>query len=249
MPGSYIIMLIFAPRRLFALVMAVETVVTGCPKFSNLSYEAKFTDIFLNITIDDYTVDLRDAPRNPHYECEQTYQIPQAEIILSRDELAAKNTQQIHFETGTPYENFDIELLEYKVRLIPSAPSQIYKALKLSHVVNTLTHWFYPEGTIILYLPEASSDNKKLEEAIADVAEKHGLVPLTSIYPDFRSPISTPYHYYYVDQIGKTVSKIEKTGDGYLDKIHIGIISYELEEDVPALKEMVVYAKKPGMYE
>src|SRR5690606_7021713 len=93
----------------------------GCIKFSELPYDISFKDIYMDLTVEAYTVDMRDSGQGPHYNCPEHAKAPTASVVLSKDLLRQNNVQRIRLKTvGGLTQYYDLELGDHRVRLRPS---------------------------------------------------------------------------------------------------------------------------------
>jgi len=240
------------PEDNFILRIAVDHAMTGCPRMSNLESEIDYSDTHLNIWIKDYKVDMRNLPQYAHYECGQTQNAPAANLVFSKDDLINNNTQIIRMRVGQISDFYDVSINERRVSITPSQISgqqmQYYRPLRSAQVRNPLKRWFYPEGTVMLYAPDAAP-TADIADAINNMARQQGLRALQEIYPDFTSPLVSGAYFYYVDEQG-TIAEAARPYQGH----RIGAITtqetiYGILDDEIVTRDIPVYAKKPGMYD
>lgn len=237
----------------FALRIASPFLVNGCMKLSNFGYMAEFKDGYLDISIEDMTVDMRDQPQYAHYECSQKAQMPMADIVLNRDDLVKNQTQVIRMHNGSDTNYYNITLTDDNVMILPdeSYGGMIKRFIPqaLPGRKTTLTYWFYPVGTILLWVP-GMDDTQKSVEALRAFAKEKGLAPLETVMPAFESPMTKAEYQYFIDTDGT----FDDNQDELVDGMAIGDVSFEktvygLEKDETVLDKKTVYAKRPGMYE
>lgn len=236
----------------FVLHLSLPDALNGCPKVSDFSHEARFHDIYLDVEIKDYAIDMRNLTSAPHYDCDQRQRYPTADIILDTNDLARRGIRQIRLRRGYFTDYFDIEMNDRYVRLQPSdteIPDYMrYRQQKIYNVKNTLNRWFYPDNTVILYVPDAD-DDQYIKTSLDTLARQHGMEPLENIYKGFTSPLVLPHFYYYVDKT-KTLTK----GNTIPDGVAIGTVmadkkTYGLYGDDIIQEDLAVFAKTPGIYE
>src|ERR1044072_7047713 len=95
-----------------------------------------------------------------------------------------------------------------RIRLMPSSMQRtapMFKPVKFGSIVTPLTHWFYPEGTVILYVPGAK-EGVDTKEAVWTMAKSESLQPIQDEFIDFKPPQADPRFYYFSDRKG-TLSK------------------------------------------
>ena len=241
-----------APRQ-FILSLSAKDAVTGCARLGNLGFESAFSDIYLNIKIDAYTVDMRNPTATPPAGCDRRYQVPKAEIILSLDDLAAHKTQHIRFKTGMFTDNFVVDLGDNSIQISPAQNGTTsefsrYQPQKIPHVKNPLSLWFYPEGTLILYAPDAPG-GLNLRPYMDELAAQSGLVPLESALPGFTPPVDTPYVFYYLDKEKRLAATPGIDGGVPAGKIMAQTKFYGLKGDELTPRTLNVMARTPGLYE
>ncbi|MCB9989486.1 MAG: hypothetical protein H6868_09190 [Rhodospirillales bacterium] len=233
----------------FILKLAALNAMNGCPKIGPISYTSEFKDIFLDIKIGDYQVDMADLPAAPHYGCNQEQSQPTASIVLSRDMLKENNTKTIRFDSGYSIEYYDVLLTDDAITLRRAdkeylLPSRIEEA-RVPAKKEPLSLWFYPENTVILYAPKAGKD-QDISAQVEKLALSRGLVPLSSVMPDFTSPLIQSNYAYYVDKSGR----FSKNKDGgLLGKIEMPVEIYGLEQNYIKMKDLEIFARRPGLYE
>jgi hypothetical protein len=235
----------------FILRLAIQNLISGCPKLGNLPSKVDFKESSIEITLEDYTVDLRNMTRAPHYACHTRPYTPKADIVLSRDDIAAKGVKQIKLKVGQYTDSYDIDMTAQRIRLMPSSMQRsapMFKPLKFGNILTPLTHWFYPEGTVILYVPGAK-EGTDTKEALWAMAKSEGLEPIQEEFIDFKSPQADPRVYYFIDRKG-TLSKNAGIASGVVaGTIPVKKIVYGLEKDEETTEDLQVIARLPSAYE
>jgi hypothetical protein len=174
------------------------------------------------------------------------------DVVLDRDDLIKNNVNTVRLQMGRGIDIYDLSVNEERAIMTPSASTSgitsSSAAQNIPDVINAMTHWFYPENTLILWVPNADP-KENLQPKLDEMADKMGLVPLDSIYPDFQSPLLSKNFYYYVDKKGGTAAKIaagkpESIGTVTLLKSRYGLVADETVED-----EAIVFARRPDIYE
>jgi len=235
----------------FAILMSASAAMTGCAKFSDLPYEVRFKDIFMDVIVGNYTIDYRRAPNTTH-NCGKSYKMPTAEIVVSRDDMVTHNVKKIRFQS-VPYINtYEVEMDSDYIKLIPgeNLGPDTYQAKTVNTNLNPLLLWFYPDNTVMLYAPQASAADKKIvRQKIDAFAQSRGLEPLNVSLPAFKSPLPVDNMYYYVDK-----RNVIAQAQGIENGIPFGNIAmeksiYGLQGDQIVQSALTIYAKKPGTYE
>ncbi len=237
----------------FVLRITNPYVMNGCIDLSNYSFEAEYKDVYLDIMIDGMVVDMRDQPQYAHYQCDQQAQRPVADIVLNRQDLIKNETRQLRLHNGADTNYYDLTLTDNKVMILPNeadvALTKRFKPHQIQGRKTSLVYWFYPVGTVMLWVPGMEHDSDSLQR-IRDFAKSQGLAPLESVYPEFTSPLTNKDYQYFVDTDGRFDDRKADLQDG----TRIGSVSlrkkvFGLEKDEIVLDEKPVYAKLPGMYE
>ncbi|GEM_PF-2272947 len=256
LPGDNVIALVRKPELTedqFILRITDRNAITGCAEISDYGFETEYRDIYLDINILGLTVDMRDQPKYAHFQCNQHMQIPTADIVMNRQDLVKNETQQIrmHNENDTNY--YNVKLYDNRVMILPD-PSDVtvtrrFKPHGMPGKYTSLVYWFYPLGTIMLWVPGEEATPEIIGWLRAFAQEK-GLTPLETVYKDFESPMTSKKYQYFVDTAGTMTGN----DPGLVDGKPIGAIAttkriYGLYQDEYEPAEMVVYAKTPGMYE
>ena len=105
-------------------------------------------------------------PRYTNYDCETSHLQAYVDIDLDRDVLLERNIKKFSFEAN------ELELGNYDIDL--NKDRLIFKSKPLEDTEETwLTLWFFPRGTLKLYVPEAKSDMNVVQE-IRDFAVAKG---------------------------------------------------------------------------
>ncbi len=235
----------------FVLRLAGEYGVSGCPKISPLSYSMEMQGGTVVVKLGDYTVDLRNLPQAPEYQCPRVPRYPSAEMVLNARMLAADGVNQVRFESPGRFDYYDIKQGEGFIQLVPGplqTPKSKIRPLQSDYTKNALKLWFYPSGTLVLKV-DGSDDDGSLAKAVADFAAQQKLVPLETVLKGFTSPLADPYSFYYVDQ-SNTLSHQPGIENG----VSVGTINlstkvegYDGEETVN--RPVTVVAHTPGANE
>lgn len=251
------------PPGKFVIYLTTQNNITGCVKFGNLEHEAIFKQKTLEIIVESYTVDMRNLTKAPHYDCYQGIKNPSAKIVLDRDDIIDRGLEKVVFKTGRRGEEYDIKINDQFVRLMPAqrrasgspltkqaAPApRRFENLSISGVKNSLIHWFYPEGTMILTIPDAKPD-QDTAAAMVDFMRKNNLTPIEDILPDFRQPTTTTQVYYVVDKKGTFAHQPQmKSGGMVIGAVEVEDTLYGLHHDYAAGEALTVMARLPGAYD
>jgi hypothetical protein len=235
---------------------------TTCIKVSDFSHIEEYKDNKLTVTLTGIKYYQEDLPQDPHLKCNGNILQPKAEILITKENIENNNINQLVLKAGDAFSsNYKMNITDNYIMLeapTPGDPSStanapnfsgIFTAAKPYGTRNSMKLWLYPEDTLILYMPGDSVESESIKNKLDSLAQKHGLEPLENHIEGFTSPLFDKHQYYYVDTKGNAASKIRENGPDLLDILHADTISYELEGDIPALKEVKVYARTPGRTE
>lgn len=255
-PRSNVISLIRKPELTedqFILRVTNPYAMSGCADLSNYGYSAEYKDVYLDIAIGNMTIDLRNQPRYGHFQCNKKTQVPVADIILNRQDLLDHETRQIRLHGETDANYYTITMSDDRVMILPdegdAALVQRFSPQNVPGRKTSLIYWFYPVGTVMLWVPGTENDSNTTEKLRA-YAKEQGLIPLETIFPDFESPLTRTQYQYFVD----TAGHYDENDPALANGKPVGMLSVDktvfgLEKDEIVLDEKAVYAKLPGMYE
>jgi hypothetical protein len=157
----------------------------------------------------------------------------------------------MHNGTDTNY--YNIELANNRIMILPDAgdvaATRRFKPHNLPGRKTGLVYWFYPVGTMVLWVPGMGKDQASMD-TLHEFAADQGLIPLEEVFPDFESPLTGKQFRYYVD----TGGNFDDLKEGLAQGIPVGTVAFEkkvfgLQNDTLALEEKTVYARLPGMYD
>lgn len=241
---------------------------SGCAKLSDIPVTVEYIANFVRVTYDDYVVDMRNQDGNGT-TCNQPINPPSADVVLDKAVLEEKGISKLRLVYKNEPIEVELELNDHMARLWPPyARDPNMSELPALFNIGTMqssgllsaiggpaidgmplssfgasTIWFYPENTVILYVPNADSNkaNPAIKSKLDALAATRGLSPLEESIPEFKSPLNDKNAYYYVAK-GDRYSQAK--GD-LLDYIELDTMKYGLEGDEPAKKQMAVYVRKP----
>lgn len=256
-PGKTVISLIRKKElteNQFVLRITDPFVVSGCAAISNYGYSAEYKDVYLDITLEGLTVDMRDQPQYAHIQCDRSSKAPIADIVINRSDLEANATRTIRLHNGTDTNYYNISLNQNRVMLLPDAGNGTLAARFAPQSIpgrkSALSYWFYPLGTLVLWTPGVSGMDEKGIENLRTFAQTLGLTPLQTLFPDFTSPLKDKRYQYFVDTGGRfdkddpAIVDGKSIGNMRIEKRLFGLEKEEIKADVTP-----VYAKRPGMNE
>lgn len=234
----------------FTLRISMPYTATACAKMGNPYYMTNVQPPYMTINIMDGDISHDDLPQYAHFQCDTSLQNPHADVVLSKEQIMQGGIHRIILQDSTykMRKDLDIDINDSYVHLM-DAPDSVtapnaYQPQKLSEKPDPLMFWFYPNNTYIVYVPMADND-QHLKEQVTKLAAHEGMVPLSSVLPGFKSPITKPNHFYFVaknnkdvGEEGQLLGKIETTKQVY------GLVGPEEEKET-----LDVYFRQPGLYE
>lgn len=238
------------PDNFILHVSAADRYATGCPPLKDIGYETAFKNKKLEIKLTGLTVDQSEFP---YYKCNGKARNPQADIVLSKDDLMEKNVEKIDLIKGGVRKTYLIELGDERVELMtddedPSSATTSMRGQKIDGVKMPMKLWFYPENTLMLYVPGGrDGEQKQIVDKIREMAAAEGLIPLEDSYSDFQPPQIRGGYYYYIDRNGRF--KDAAVDGGPIGHISMDRVAYGLQGDEPVSEQVQVFAKRPGAYD
>lgn len=255
-PESNVISLVRKPELKedqFILRITDPHMMNGCTNMSDYITSAEYKDMYLDIAIYGNIVDLRDQPQYAHFQCNQQSKVPVADIVLNRSDILKNETQQIRLHNGNDTNYYNIKLGTNKVLILPDssdvAVTRRFKPHNIPGRKTSLVYWFYPLGTVIMWVPGMENGPAETGKLKA-FAKQKGLTPLDTVFPDFKSPLTGDQFHYFVDTAGHFEDDDPDLAYGKpIGNIFIDKQVYGLEKDEIELDELVVYARRPGLYD
>ncbi len=200
---------------------------TGCAVIHPLRHDVEINNIYLDVVVKGYSVDFSAVPGNPN-ACKKGSQYSTADIPLDRKLLEDNKIQQIRLvlDRGLGSDYYVVNLGKDRLDLTPRTQHIFKPGKSLAGGQIVLSHWYYPENTLILSAPRPGAPQASIT---GDFARANGLTPLENLMPDFVTPAGYAGRYYYVDGTGTLAAKVPgienvAVGDG-------------------------IYARRPGLYE
>lgn len=232
------------PRNQAILRLTSDNMLQTCARPGDLEYEKTIADdIYMDITLLGFEMPgMESTPVN----CNMRQYRPAANVVLSRQELSG--IKQIRFRTLYQIDYFNVILEDDYLALRPiKTNNPMVKALEDPRYDAPLEHWFYPDNTVLLFLPEFP-ENMDAEKEIAKFASNRGLTPLDQIVKSFR-PGAREEVFYYVDPTGRLPDLV---GDGAARPVG-EITSWRRIQDISGVRRVPVkhnvYARSPGLYD
>lgn len=209
------------------LRLSTVVAVTGCAAVQPLRHEVEITNHYLDVVVKGYHIHFSDTPHDTK-TCKKGAQYSTADIPLDRKLIEDNGIEQIRLilDRGLGSDYYHVALDKDRLELTPRSQTVFKPGKSPANGQPVLTHWYYPENTVILTAPRPGQPQASLT---GDFARANGLVTLESLLPGFTPPAGQNGRYYYVDGSGRIAAKLPDTGtltvgDG-------------------------IYAQRPGLYE
>ena len=186
------------------------------------------------------------SPRYDHDGCAGGSSVVQTDLVLNRSELLADKVKKITFRNDFGMDNYNVQITPSKITLIPESKT-LFMANTQIRGRDVLTHWFYPEGTIVLSAPGAE-ENGETYEQIKSLAMSKGLIPLQSLVKGFGEA-ATKDKFYFSDPAGNLSTGLDRNKGNVIGTIKKPETFYRANGPEQAFKNINVYAKLPGALE
>lgn len=243
-----------SPQDSFILRLSYPHTVKSCEQYGTIDYDKKIlNDVYMEIRI--FGISSNDDASKMN--CHSSMKRPYVDISFNVDEL--ENIKEIKFMSMYKTDIYKVMIAIDKSKIMLSRVSQSdYGVLPITDKrynnanINPLEHYFYPENTVIVF-PAISVHTQEQRSQIKEVARQTAeLTPIEKIIKDFKPVSVNDNVLYFIDETGKTISKLRSLGNGQITKI--GYISHKKtlkaygkniiqEDNIP------VYARLPGEYE
>lgn len=241
-PGSKsVILRIFSPGS-----------VTGCIDLTPPRITIAERGPVMRLELEEASLNIDGSARAPHYECGGITSQPHADLILDMAQLEADKTERITLGSKTIGQFATIELDGNDNRLILHIKTKDLTTvgLPLNASSTVLTHWFYPENTVILHVPgiDEEQSEEELHRAVTRFARRNRLIPLEHVLPAFTRPAhAPPGQFYFTDPTQifykRLIHSQDQLSAGQIELTESFFSSYGLEKR-PVTK--TVFAKRPG---
>lgn len=212
--------------------------VNGCMNMIPPTVTVRHGAGMMAFKIQDGDVALDKSVRYAHYQCHQGANVAQADIKLNRAELMENNIKSLTFQTdGGAMDRYDVEWSGERLSLIPKN-AVAFKPFEGSGRFDPLSHYFYPDSTIVLYAPSASK-NADLSGPISNLATSKGLVPVAA-------PGSNAKAAYFTDPQDILASSLAFGANAYVGTITVPEKFQGPDGVQEREKPLDVYARRPG---
>jgi hypothetical protein len=233
------------PQDRVLLHVESNEMIQTCARPGEIEYEKEVVDkIYLDIKLLGFDMN-RDAEKGVN--CSMGQYRPDVVIPLSRQELSG--IRQVRFRTLYQIDYYNvIQEQDYLALRQMKAEDPLVVPLEDPRFDDPLGHWFYPDNTVLLFVPNPPA-NMDVKREVEKFAGSRGLTPLGQIVKSFRPGMRDDSLHYYVDPSGQLPGMI--SGDG----MHAvgAITSWKNVRDVGGMRKIPVqhdvYARVPGVYE
>ena len=235
----------------FVIRMSVFDSLSGCPRYGDFMTETSYDNMYVDIKLASYTVDMRDMPRNPN-ECKKDMQVPHADVMLDKNMLKAQGITKIRFNYDVFIDSYNMEIGDNYVRLDPiktkrKNSANVYSAHGGYKAGSPLELMFLPADTVVLYAPSVPANVDAARE-IEAMATGRGLVPLKQ-QAGLALPVQTPKVYYFTDPQNVFLKNLSGDAEKSFGRVMVSQSVYDLHGNDIVSKSYDVYIKKPSLHE
>ncbi|WP_435641312.1 hypothetical protein [Micavibrio aeruginosavorus] len=216
------------------LRLMAPSAISGCPVIGPLKTEMNVNSIYLDITVDGYTIDQNNLETH-RGACATARQYAYADIPLDRALLHGNNVAEIRFTVNNEMDYYTVNLNEERLELLPRRQMRVKPATGADSATGGLTFWYYPKGTVILSVPAAPAGSDTTNP-LDQFASQHGLKRLDSVMHGFSAIAGKAGQAYYIDGTGALGAVAGK------DPVSVGTTVIDG-------RTMDVYSRQPGMNE
>lgn len=218
---------------------------SGCVTVIPPTIEVMDMGIIRRVIIGTPAIVLDKSVRYAHIDCRQVPNTVQADVVLNRADLLENKVRRISFRNDFGIEDYDLELGEHTLALrAKTRPALFTPNPQIKHK-DPLVHYFYPEGTVVLSVPQTNAP-QDIYEQVKKLASQRGLIELTSVVKDFRVLNEDSKNFYFVDQSGITTAELTAGQSNRFGKVIVQETyegpNGEYAEDLA----LDIYARLPG---
>lgn len=230
----------FEPDQ-FGILLNLPDFVSGCYKYSPLSYNASFVDNnYMEVAVQHYRRE-RIVTNNPNKDCPSGTQAVSALIILNKADLFNRGINEIRFSNGAATDRYSLIFHKDRTELVPLSQATFKPKGLQGLAKDRLIHYSKQEDVVALHVPMIKAGDN-ITDAINAHAKEMGLTALENS-EQFQSTATT---FFFKDSSGAALSSL-----GDQDFIEFGEISvkrpYEGSEGLNEVNTPLrVFATKPG---
>lgn len=236
--------------------------VSGCVNVKPMTVTPKISGQRLQYTVSEPVVTLSKEPQYSQFDCKPSVNTVTADIIFNHDIILENKINKVILKGPGGQDQYEVYADDHTLSLytkvrdpmtgkyVKSSDGTGKKAfipLKSIQRDEPLTYWFYPENTLIFYVPGSDANPGQIAEQVNQLAGKHGMIEARFAMPGFVSPNKDKNVFYYVDQVGLHADRVRQNGAGPFGNITVKETFQgpegPYEKDVAA----AVYARLPGL--
>ncbi len=221
--------------------------ISGCLEISPLEAKIEQKHKSITVTVADAIVKVDNKPRYTQYGCKQSAGSVSTDITLNRDKMIEGAVNKIHLKSGGGNDQYDVHVDQNKISLFTKTRNAMtgqvmaskdargkffFMPAKSSKRTDPLTHWFYPDNLVVVYVPNAQP-GADLTDDIKAMAIGGGLTGAEIAIKGFQSPVKDHNTLYFIDNSNKLRGQLK---DG---------------KPVPfgEIENMAVYVRQPGLFD
>lgn len=224
----------------------------GCIEATNFGFEASYTEHYLDITLKPSIFDMRDQPQYAHFECNVLPKLPVADIVMDKQTLIDNGTKTIRFHVQNETNYYNVDVRDDRILILPDSTdvtvNKVFRPHELPMRKSSTIYWFYPMNSLVVWTPQII-EPEKAQEYITKFAKQNGLIPMDEYYESFKSPLYDKKFMYFVDTAGKFTATEGLENGAQIGDITVETVKYGLHGDEPATEEIMIFARKPGLYD
>lgn len=212
--------------------------ITGCLTMKNPTVKIQSYGQTMQLTLGETGIHLDRSVRYAHYQCDMHYKYAYVDVPLDRDQLIENGTKKITMKSAIGHlADIDLDVNEQRMTATVKNGGDI------------LTHWFYPENTVVLIAPMAKMDETTRAD-ITEAAKAHGLVPLSDRIASFDTDAYSKNALFFVDRSDNLSKKIDAAGKPVIfDTISVPDTYSGPNGSYTQPANIDVFARLPGLYE
>ncbi len=236
--------------------------VSGCVNIKPMTVTPRIAGQRLEYTVSEPVVTLSKEPQYSQFDCKPSVNTVTTDIVFNRDIILEKKINKVTLRGPGGQDQYEIYANEHTLSLYTKVRDpmtgkyvkssdgkgkEAFKPLKSTQRDDPLTYWFYPENTLVLYVPGTSENPGQLAERVHELAGKYGMIEAKFAMPGFVSPLKDQNVFYYVDQVGLHANKIRQNGAGPFGNITVKEMFQGPEGPHEKDTVVAVYARLPGL--
>lgn len=227
--------------------------ITGCLSKESASIQTVKIGPALQIRIKEGQTDIdRETVRYYHYECKPETGMVEMHLTLSKDRLIKDKITKLTLfsEAVGPFNDIMLDIHSDRIEVSSKLVDLSRFGIPAQTSSQTLTHWLYPENTMILYSSAVDLTHEKTRSNVLRLARRLGLTPLDELIPAFKKEIRHNDKMLVVDTSGRFKDRLTDQRDTFvLGKIRQSETYFGANGPYEKAIEQTIYARMPGIYE